>query len=82
MYYPYYGKFTHVSEGLASLFLGNGRAGAAAQDPDVLSGYFGQMWGGRRPRALRLQSSISVSDKLCVPVAVCECVAVSVTLCV
>lgn len=31
MYYPYYGKFTHVSKGLASLlcFLGNGGAGAA-----------------------------------------------------
>lgn len=38
MYDPYYSKFTHVSKGLASLlcFLGNGRAGAAAQGPDVL----------------------------------------------
>lgn len=64
MYYPYYGKFTHVSKGLASLlcFPGNGRAGAAAQGPDVLSGYFGQLAG--RTEALGLQCSISVSDKL------------------
>lgn len=48
MYYPYYGKFTHVSKGLASplCLLGNERAGAAAQGPDVLLGYFGQMRAG------------------------------------
>lgn len=65
MYYPYYGKMTHVrtDSGISAVSPWEGEDRAAAQSPDVFSGYFGQMRAGERPWALGLQCSISVSGK-------------------
>lgn len=66
MYYPYYGKITHVSKDsgifVMSPWVGEGRS--CCTEYRCVTGYFGQMQAGGRPRALGLQRSISVSDKL------------------
>lgn len=83
MYYPYYGKFTHVSEGLASLSASLGMGGQELLHRlqmccQAILGRCGQ----DRGHGLWDYRALFLSLTNCVCVTVCECVTVCNSVCV